>query len=235
MRTAAQRLFAERGFDPVTIADVAAEADVAVQTVFNHFATKEDLFFDGRTPWVDGAADAVRSREPSVPPLTALKRYLVTVIAELAGDHEEERRRFLATIDASPALRTRELQLVNEAERRLTQELLDGWADGGSCSPDPATAAALTAATWLAVARVLLVGQRPLRTGRAAPAAGQPPQPVEPLVEQLLGGLERWLSGVADRDQMRAASETGSTMGTSTSSTTRCTCSASIAPSPAAV
>ena len=43
----------------VTLTDVAREADVAVQTVFNHFATKEDLFFDGRAPWVDGLAAAV--------------------------------------------------------------------------------------------------------------------------------------------------------------------------------
>jgi len=40
IRDAAHLLFAERGFDAVTIADVAERADVAVQTVFNHFATK---------------------------------------------------------------------------------------------------------------------------------------------------------------------------------------------------
>src|SRR3954466_13771955 len=77
IRTAAQRLFDERGFDAVTIADVAAEADVAVQTVFNHFATKEELFFDGRVRWVEGAAAAVRGRAPADPPLAALHRYIV--------------------------------------------------------------------------------------------------------------------------------------------------------------
>jgi hypothetical protein len=54
VRRTAQQLFAERGFDAVTIADIAAAADVAVQTVFNHFATKEELFFYDRTPWRDG-------------------------------------------------------------------------------------------------------------------------------------------------------------------------------------
>jgi AcrR family transcriptional regulator len=191
VRTTAQQLFAERGFDAVTIADIAAEADVAVQTVFNHFATKEDLFFDGRTPWVDGPAEAVRTREPSVPPLPALKGYLVAAITELAGAHDDERRRFLATIEASPALRTRELQLVHEAERRLSRALEQAWADEG-CFPDPATAAALTAATWLAVARVLLVSQRPPAVD-SGPEAGRAVQPTEPLVGQLLGGLEAWL------------------------------------------
>ena len=54
IRDTARRLFAERGFEAVTTADVAAAADVAVQTVFNHFSSKEELFFDGRTPWSRG-------------------------------------------------------------------------------------------------------------------------------------------------------------------------------------
>src|SRR6201747_922063 len=85
IRTAAQSLFAEQGFDVVTIADVARAADVAVQTVFNHFATKEELFFDGRTPWVEGPAMAVRSRAAHVAPLTALRTYLVDLVHARVG------------------------------------------------------------------------------------------------------------------------------------------------------
>ena len=41
----AWRLFADRGFERVTVAEIAREAQVAVATVFNYFPTKEDLFF----------------------------------------------------------------------------------------------------------------------------------------------------------------------------------------------
>src|SRR3954469_15426919 len=100
IRTVAQRLFAEHGFDAVTIADIAGEADVAVQTVFNHFATKEDLFFDGRTPWVEGAAEAVRSRPASVPPLRALRDYLVGTVTALCDPNaDDDRRSYVATLE----------------------------------------------------------------------------------------------------------------------------------------
>src|SRR4051794_13098102 len=128
IRTAARQLFAAHGFEAVTIADIAAEADVAVQTVFNHFATKEDLFFDGRTPWVEGAAEAVRCRPASVPPLRSLRDYLVRTVAALTdAQADDERRSYVATLEASATLRARELEIVREAERRLTEALVDVW------------------------------------------------------------------------------------------------------------
>ena len=42
----AMGLFAARGFDDVTVAEIAAAAEVGVTTVFNYFPTKEDLFYD---------------------------------------------------------------------------------------------------------------------------------------------------------------------------------------------
>src|SRR3954453_12037237 len=164
IRTAARAMFAARGFESVTIADIAAAADVAVQTVFNHFPTKEDLFFDGRTPWVDGAAEAVRSRPASVPPLRALREYLVGTVAVLADPQADEARRsFVATIEASSTLRARELEGVREAERRLCEALVEVWtSDGADPRPEhPETVAALIAATWLAAARVLVLSRRP--------------------------------------------------------------------------
>src|SRR4051812_49813417 len=99
IRRTAQGLFAQHGFEAVTIADVAAAADVAVQTVFNHFPTKEELFFDERTPWVDGPAEAVRSRRPDRDPLAVLRGPTLQRVPEAAqGTHSEERRGYPAAL-----------------------------------------------------------------------------------------------------------------------------------------
>lgn len=173
IRAAAHRLFAEHGFDAVTIADVAAEADVAVQTVFNHFATKEDLFFDGRPPWVTGPADAVHDRAPSVAPLSALRTYLIDLVeARIGSLGEQERRCYVDTIEASDALRAKERELVAECERRLCAALLEAW-DGGAprSLDDPTTMARLVAALWMATARVLIIEHRPQAKAGADPAS----------------------------------------------------------------
>jgi AcrR family transcriptional regulator len=169
IRSVAHRLFGQQGFDSVTIADVAREADVAVQTVFNHFATKEELFFDGRTPWVDAPAEAVRSREPSVAPLAALRTHLVDSVRDLVGSLScPERRCYIMTLEASDALRAHERELVHDSEIQLRSALLEAWAADPSTAPDdPEAAAPLIAAVWLAASRSLVVGQRP-RLARGA-------------------------------------------------------------------
>ena len=190
VRTTAHRLFAARGFDAVTIADIAREADVAVQTVFNHFATKEDLFFDGRVPWVEGIAAAVRDREPGVGPLSALRAYLIEFMGgQLTSMSCPDQRGYRATLEASPTLRTFERRLVFTSERRLAEALLAAWqqpAEGGETAPpNPAISAPLTAAMWLAAVRVLIVENRVrvrdgLEAAKAATAA-------EVLGDRLLG------------------------------------------------
>jgi AcrR family transcriptional regulator len=60
--TTARRLFAERGYDAVTVAEVAAAADVSEKTVFNYFPTKEDLAFAGREEGVARFVTAITER-----------------------------------------------------------------------------------------------------------------------------------------------------------------------------
>ncbi|WP_157954334.1 TetR/AcrR family transcriptional regulator [Saccharospirillum mangrovi] len=78
----ATRLFIERGFDNVTIDEIAEAADVGRMTVFNHFPRKEDMFFDRKGEGLAIFQQALATKEPATPPLKAL--YLM--ILRLASD-----------------------------------------------------------------------------------------------------------------------------------------------------
>ena len=70
----ALRLFLERGYDAVGIRDVAAEADVAVTTLFSHFASKEALVFEQDQDFEQRLTQAVTDRAPHEPLIPALRR-----------------------------------------------------------------------------------------------------------------------------------------------------------------
>src|SRR5215204_6850725 len=69
----ARRLFAERGFDAVTVAEVAAAADVSEKTVFNHFPTKEDLAFAGREEGIARLVADIIERPPGASVLAVFR------------------------------------------------------------------------------------------------------------------------------------------------------------------
>jgi len=196
IRAAAQQLFDERGFDTVTIADVARKADVAVQTVFNHFASKEELFFDGRVPWVTGPAEAVQDRAGGCA-LEALRRYLVETTRTLVEAHgSPERRRQMQTLEGSPTLLSYERELVHEAETRLAEALREAWTAEGTPPVAPSTAAALspavTAAIWLTAARTMVIERR--EQVAAGADAGTAATETAAAADRLFTRLERSLS-----------------------------------------
>lgn len=61
-------LFLERGFEAVTVAEIAEAANVSVNTVYNYFPAKEDLFFDRSAGVADRLARWVRGRDVGSPP-----------------------------------------------------------------------------------------------------------------------------------------------------------------------
>src|SRR3954471_6981045 len=73
----ARRLFGERGFERVTIAEIARAANVSEQTVFNYFPTKEDLVYWRLGTFEDELLAAIRERSPGESALTAFGRFLL--------------------------------------------------------------------------------------------------------------------------------------------------------------
>ncbi|MEU3351674.1 TetR/AcrR family transcriptional regulator [Streptomyces sp. NPDC037389] len=116
-------LFLEHGFVTVTIADIASAAEVSVNTVYNYFGSKEDLFLDREDDAVEWLASAVRGRRAGESPAAAVLRALraeVVAVSPRVGliDGYE---RFMRVIEESQALRSR----VFDMRRRATDLLAD--------------------------------------------------------------------------------------------------------------
>ena len=105
----AMRLFAERGFDHVTVAEVAAAVGVSEKTVFNYFPTKEDLFFDEVPERQAALAAAVRARKPGESILEALRLLHAGQCPRLCSPGFVT---FARIIEDSPALQAKELEVM---------------------------------------------------------------------------------------------------------------------------
>ena len=121
----AARLFLERGFDAVTVTEVAREAGVSGVTVFNHFPRKEDLFLDRSVDAVDLLGAAVRDRAPGVDVLTSLHELTVRLLDArhpLSGLNDRSVP-FFRTVAGSPALIARAREIGADLQRTLAEEL----------------------------------------------------------------------------------------------------------------
>ena len=123
---AARRLFADRGFATVTVAEVARAANVSEVTVFNYFPTKEDLFYGGMRFFEEKLLDAVRERAPGESVLDAFRRPVLDGLKRLANDEPAE---VIVTagnlISASPALEAHEREIVARYTRLLADQLAE--------------------------------------------------------------------------------------------------------------
>lgn len=118
----AMGMFVKRGFDHVTVAEVAAAAGISEKTVFNYFPTKEDLFFDEVDEREAALVDAVRNREPGESVPAALER---VQSAGCRGLSSEAFARFARIIEESPALQAKELGLMARFNDALAVAIRD--------------------------------------------------------------------------------------------------------------
>jgi AcrR family transcriptional regulator len=145
----ATRLFIERGFDHVTVDEIAAAADVGRMTVFNYFPRKEDMFFDLDEEGREMLREALRQRDPSVAPIETLRLLAHWMIADQSPYVEFSARsqRFIETIEGSETLKARARAIRDELAQVVTVALSE-CAGRIPADPDAYLTAGLLLATW---------------------------------------------------------------------------------------
>ena len=108
LEQAALELYAERGFDQTTVAEIAERAGLTERTFFRHFADKREVLFWGQDALTELMTKAISSAPESASPIEAVGRALHATGEMLEGRREHARRR-QKVIDANPGLQEREL------------------------------------------------------------------------------------------------------------------------------
>jgi AcrR family transcriptional regulator len=148
---AAWSLFAERGFDAVTLSEIAVAADVGVYAIFDYFPSREALFFD-RVTELSGSPDAaVRDREPGESAVVAFRRWHDATVMFLSDGRATARaRRFFEIVDSSPSLQSYERALDREYQEAVTASLAE------SAAKDEADLPALLGAELMGIHRYVV-------------------------------------------------------------------------------
>lgn len=181
----ATRMFLDRGFDEVTVAQVAKEAGVSSVTVFKHFPRKEDLLFDRVEDAVEIVRAAVRERAAGIAVLTSLRDVAFRLVDErhaLSGVKDGSIP-FYRTVAASSALIARAREIAAELTRAL-QQLLE---DDPDFAGDPALFATLVVAGYAMV--LTATAQRVVAEGSPGPVVDDHRQRLTELFDALRDGL----------------------------------------------
>jgi AcrR family transcriptional regulator len=179
---AAWGLFAQRGFEAVTVADVGRAAGVSSVTVFKYFPKKEDLFFDRSDEITELVLAAVADQASAGGVPEALRRLLLRLADERhpASGLDERSVTFFRTVAQSPTLIARARQIAADMQGALTVELQTAGYDGD---------AALTAAFFIAgYARILIETATDLING----------EPHRQLGKRHRGRIDRLLAALSD-------------------------------------
>lgn len=164
----ATRLFVERGFENVSVDEIAREADVARKTVFNYFPRKEDLVFDREEEVRTLVREALATRGTQSP-MQAFQVLMRTLVEKQHPIFKITERpiQFWRTVSESPALtaRARELQVTLADD---LAEMLANAAGKSPSDPNARLAAAMLTATLVVAYTEALQAFRENRRSRAA-------------------------------------------------------------------
>ena len=133
----ARRLFATRGFERVSVAEIAEAAEVSEATVFNYFPTKEDLVYGRMQSFEDEMLEAIRGRPVGEPVLTGFSRFILQprgLLAATDAGAAEELASISRVIANSPSLLAREAQILAKYTDTLASLIAD---ETGADRDDP--------------------------------------------------------------------------------------------------
>jgi AcrR family transcriptional regulator len=182
----AARLFAERGFEQVAVSDVAREAEVAEQTVYNYFQTKEQLVTDRDQQIQDRLSDLIRSRPPGSTPAAAIRDYVLASVAGIRDIPPEIWRGELGYLAAiSPAVHRLVLEVTDRQAAAFASAI-------GDTIAVPTGVARLHGIALAGVFQIIIsdAGQRTRQGQSQATIADE----LYPAVEDILDELDRWFS-----------------------------------------
>ena len=192
----AARLFAERGYENVAVGDVAREADVAEQTVYNYFPTKEQLVTDREQEIREQLDRLIRSRPRGSTPAAAIREFALQVVAGIRDIPAELWRGEIGYLAAiSPTVHRLVLEVIDRQARALAAVISDTTA----VSPEIARLHGIA----LAGVFELIISEAGRRT-RAGQSQTRIARELSRMIANVLDELDRWFS--KSRSSRRLAS-----------------------------
>jgi len=187
---AARALFGERGFDDVTVAEIADAANISVKTLFTYIGSKEELLFSGRPAVLDAVVEAVRKRKLAQTPLVAAAQALLAAV----DDEDQDRNidAFLRMAASGPAARSRLRALWDETEDALAEAL-----STRKDSPRELAARRLTAAQIMVLVRTVTSTEVSDLIAKAADTEQARKEALRDWIRDAAGHLARGLQAAA--------------------------------------
>lgn len=120
---AAMRLFAERGYEETTIADIAKAADISPRTFFSYFPSKEDVVFAELDERLAEIRDQLDQRPQGETPLQSIRRGIVELMGALVSEHGDYAPVQVRLVLERPTLQARALQRMHEVQEEVEERI----------------------------------------------------------------------------------------------------------------
>jgi AcrR family transcriptional regulator len=137
----ALRLFAERGYDETTLADIAEAADVSPRTIFSYYESKEDILFCQEGVFLEQLKERLEQRPAGTTTVDAIREF----IASIPPPDEQAMLRKQIVSD-NPALQMKIRAHLGQLEPLLTESIAKDLDAGPDDIRPPLLAASMTAA-----------------------------------------------------------------------------------------